>query len=213
MAVSPSPVFIFLLLSMIPEIFGSIVRQHTFQMTAFQPQHVMDRRRLLFSSVTAAGGLFASSVSAEAKELPVLTIDEGFQLLRKELQPEGGIYKLSQMVESEDWESILAYTKVYDLSFRKLTMKQVTNALALAGMSDSEKVGKELRDKFNYDLIALNKASRPQFRSIARASADADMLELKEDLRKFIALDPTKQPTLSVVESEPPEQTPRMNNE
>ena len=149
---------------------------------------------LLWATTAAAGPLVGRPGAARAKDLPVVTLEEGFRLLRAELEPGGGVYTLGGMVEAEDWDSILKYTKEYDLTFRKLTMKEVTNALAAAGMPDKEKAGKELRDKFNYDLIALNKASRPQFRAIARPSADADMVELKSDLNKFLALDPNPPP-------------------
>ena len=153
--------------------------------------------------LAACAPLAGAPDSTSAKELPAVTLKDGFALLRAELEPDGGAYKLGQMVEAEDWEGILQYTKVYDLSFRKLTMKQVTNSLAAAGLVSAEKTGKELRDKFNYDLIALNKASRPQFRAIARPSAEADMVELKNDLNKFIALDPDP-PAVTLAPATPP---------
>ena len=59
-----------------------------------------------------------------AKELPTVEVHEGFSLVRKEVES-GGVVELGQMVENEEWERILEFTKLYDLSFRKLTLKQV----------------------------------------------------------------------------------------
>jgi len=133
---------------------------------------------------------FVSSMSITqlvgAKELPTVEVHEGFSLVRKEVES-GGVVELGQMVENEEWERILEFTKLYDLSFRKLTLKQVANALTDKASQDK---ANEIRSKITFDLIAVNKASRPQFRAIAKPSAEEAMRVLRGDLGEFLALEP-----------------------
>ena len=49
---------------------------------------------------------------------------------------------------------------------------------------------KTIRNAVTFDLIEVNKAARPKYRSVARAAADAAMKVLRRDIEDFLALGP-----------------------
>ena len=96
-----------------------------------KPAMVSRRDSLRAWVPVALGGLSVLSTREEpviAAELPSIEVHEGFDLVRSEIES-GGIATLDAMIEAEEWEKILEFTKLYDLSFRKLSMKRVVDAL------------------------------------------------------------------------------------
>lgn len=85
---------------------------------------------------TAVFGL--APVPSFAESPSPIDVHEGFDLIRREMT-EGGVYKLGQMVETEDWEAILGFTKLYDLSFRKVDLYRVSEALTDKAAHDKVK--------------------------------------------------------------------------
>eukprot|EP00614_Pseudopedinella_elastica_P025834 CAMPEP_0172616910 /NCGR_PEP_ID=MMETSP1068-20121228/68762_1 /TAXON_ID=35684 /ORGANISM="Pseudopedinella elastica, Strain CCMP716" /LENGTH=174 /DNA_ID=CAMNT_0013422531 /DNA_START=170 /DNA_END=694 /DNA_ORIENTATION=- len=155
----------------------------------FDDETAPNRREFLvttFSAGMAACALTDGAVPVLAKELPTVEVHEGFALVRKELES-GGVVELARMVEDEDWEQILEFTKLYDLSFRKLSLKQCANALTDKTAQDK---ANEIRSTITFDLIAVNKAARPQYRAVAKPAAEKAMEVLKADISQFLALEP-----------------------
>mmetsp|Transcript_53635 Transcript_53635/g.92278 ORF Transcript_53635/g.92278 Transcript_53635/m.92278 type:complete len:212 (+) Transcript_53635:90-725(+) len=153
---------------------------------ASSDNHQLDRRSWL-SFIPAAYVAF-QPVVALAADPPPIEVHEGFAYVRQEIES-GGVAKLDSMVAAGDWENILEFTKLYDLSFRKVELYRVATALLPIDKSKHDKA-KEIRSTITYDLIAVNKASRPQFREIAAPASRQAMETLKKDLADFLALEP-----------------------
>lgn len=65
---------------------------------------------------------------AAAEDKEPLDARVEFSKVKAELE-RGGIATLGGLVEKEDWEGILAFTKLYDLSFRKFLLKSAAESL------------------------------------------------------------------------------------
>uniref|UniRef100_A0A7S3V914 RxLR effector protein n=1 Tax=Chaetoceros debilis TaxID=122233 RepID=A0A7S3V914_9STRA len=73
-----------------------------------------------FSAAASFGG--SSPAHAKSKGEPVTkdSIKAAFQAVRDQLEsPDGGVNRLRAMIEKEDFEEIMEFTKYYDLEFRK----------------------------------------------------------------------------------------------
>mmetsp|Transcript_6404 Transcript_6404/g.9388 ORF Transcript_6404/g.9388 Transcript_6404/m.9388 type:complete len:207 (+) Transcript_6404:85-705(+) len=139
---------------------------------------------LLFSSVAS----FTSSSPAEAKKSkePVTreSIDKAFQDVRDQLEsPDGGVQNLKSLVEKEDFDNIMEFTKYYDLEFRKA---KVVKARRLLTNKDDKDRGLYLSNSITFDLIGMNKASRPGQHDIDQVKKYFN--ELVEDITNFLEM-------------------------
>ncbi len=131
-------------------------------------------------------GLGLNVPARAAEKAPPVDVHEAFMKVRIEYE-KGGVKALGDLVDEENWEKVLEFTKLYDLSFRKFLMKGAADGI----IDDSaRKKAKEIRNEVTFDLIAVNKAARPQYRSVAKAAAQDAMRVLRGDLETFLALEP-----------------------
>eukprot|EP00619_Florenciella_sp_RCC1007_P021345 CAMPEP_0205939604 /NCGR_PEP_ID=MMETSP1325-20131115/50048_1 /ASSEMBLY_ACC=CAM_ASM_000708 /TAXON_ID=236786 /ORGANISM="Florenciella sp., Strain RCC1007" /LENGTH=149 /DNA_ID=CAMNT_0053310083 /DNA_START=22 /DNA_END=469 /DNA_ORIENTATION=+ len=98
-----------------------------------------------------------------------------------------GIGRLDGMIEREAYDEILKYTKEFDLSFRKVTMKTAADSLDGAAKAEA----KEIRSRMTLELQAVNRAARPSTPP-SKAGATAAMDQVKLDLENFSAWGPNK---------------------
>ena len=135
-------------------------------------------RRNVISSFTAATTLLLPTMIAQAKES--LSPEESFKRVRQELEG-GGIVYLEQALKDENYVTLLDFTKTYDQVLRKNFMGQAKKYAI-----DKNKAT-ELSNAVTFDLIGINRSSRPGQES--REEAQKYLQELKDDVRAFLELE------------------------
>lgn len=136
--------------------------------------------RKQFSS-TLVSGVGIASIQ------PAFALGE-FDALRSELDGtgSGGLQRLEKLLDAEDYPEVIKFTKEYFIYVGKGIMTS-----ARKGLSDETKAAaKELYNQVQEDLIAINKLSRPKGQE-NKPEAQRYLALLKEDMRKFLDLDPT----------------------
>ncbi len=139
---------------------------------------------LSLSSLIIAGK--APPAGAKDKE-PVTreSVQLAFQNVRDQLEsPDGGVKYLQSLIEKEDFEGIMEFTKNYDLEFRKA--KMVKARKLLTSKEDKERA-LYLSNSVTFDLIGMNKGARP-------GQYDIEMVkkyfgELITDVTNFLELE------------------------
>lgn len=115
---------------------------------------------------------------------PLPSLEKCFSAVRKELDPIEGesLKRLSNDIQSNNWNDIKLFTREYDAGFRGYVMKSAWKQI---DNEDLKKKGIEISNSFTFDLIALNKASR------VKDTDDAikRLAEVKQDLANFLALE------------------------
>jgi hypothetical protein len=145
-------------------------------------------RRQLLLSVCAVMASSATPACA-ASEAPVYydagEVQRAFDAIRYELEDsKGGISYLQSCVDKADYESILEFTKTYDLEFRKAKMLGAKKKFKFGG--DQATL---LLNSVTFDLIGMNKSCRKGQEDIQLAQKYLD--ELKADVAKYLEFQST----------------------
>eukprot|EP00554_Chaetoceros_debilis_P007467 CAMPEP_0194076786 /NCGR_PEP_ID=MMETSP0149-20130528/3536_1 /TAXON_ID=122233 /ORGANISM="Chaetoceros debilis, Strain MM31A-1" /LENGTH=215 /DNA_ID=CAMNT_0038757643 /DNA_START=535 /DNA_END=1182 /DNA_ORIENTATION=+ len=147
-------------------------------------------KTLSLSFFSAAASFEGSSPAhAKSKGEPVTkdSIKAAFQAVRDQLEsPDGGVNRLRAMIEKEDFEEIMEFTKYYDLEFRKA---KIVKARRLLTSKEVKERGLYLSNSVTFDLIGMNKGARP-------GQYDIEMVkkyfkELETDVANFLLLEDT----------------------
>lgn len=154
-------------------------------------RHHQTRRGFVESSIAASlASALASPTAALAKdEAPVTrqAVAEAFAAVRSELASPAGVYStLSNLIESGSFEEILQYTKESDAYFRKAKIGRARKM-----MTDKDLKGEalQLSNAVTFDLIGINRASRP-----GRENKEEQLRyleELRKDVEKFLEFEGT----------------------
>lgn len=137
---------------------------------------------LIFSQVLSS--LNVQAAQAKDKEpISLSVVKDSFQAVRDELNS-GGVPSLAVLVENEDYDQIMEFTKGYDLEFRKAKMGKARKFLT--SKEDKEKAVL-LCNAVTFDLIGMNKGSRVGQRDIVQVKKY--YTELIADIQAFLELE------------------------
>lgn len=107
--------------------------------------------------------------------------DEARQKIVDELHnPDGGFAYLHHCIDQQDFAKLLEFTKTYDQNLRKTAMGGL-KALKV----DSERAT-QLSNAVTFDLIGMNRASRPGQENAEQAAQY--LKELERDVQLFLDL-------------------------
>ena len=134
----------------------------------------------ILSQVLTAGNAVQAK---ETEPIALSTVRDSFQAVRDELNS-GGVASLVTLIENEDYEKIMDFTKEYDLEFRKAKMGKARKFLT---SKDDKEKAVALCNAVTFDLIGMNKASRVGQRDIERVKKYYG--ELKADIETFLELE------------------------
>ena len=113
-----------------------------------------------------------------------------FARVRQELESEkGGVAYMQNCIDRRDFEALLEFTKQYDGQIRKAGMVGVKKML-----TDKEqmKLITPLSNSVTFDLIGINRSSRPGAAATADEAAEGAnkyLQELRQDVQKFLDLE------------------------
>ncbi len=139
---------------------------------------------LIFSQVLSSSNVQAAQAKDKDKEpISLSVVKDSFQAVRDELNS-GGVPSLATLVENEDYEQIMEFTKGYDLEFRKAKMGKARKFLT--SKEDKEKAVL-LCNAVTFDLIGMNKGSRVGQRDIEQVKKY--YTELIADIQAFLELE------------------------
>jgi hypothetical protein len=139
----------------------------------------------------------AAGAKEEAGPPPTaLEIQKALQPVKNELQgpgaAAGGIPYIQECIDKEDYPALMEFTRNYDLDLRKIAMGKA--AKVMAGVYEDEKEKKEfsntatlMKNAVTWDLIGINKASRPGQEN--KEQAAKYLGELKVDIQTFLELE------------------------
>ncbi|CAB9521154.1 expressed unknown protein [Seminavis robusta] len=141
-----------------------------------------------FSGISMLG-MLVPPVAAAAEEEPVYydasEVEKAFAAIRFELEdPSGGIAFLQGCVDKTDYESILEFTKTYDLELRKAKMMAAKKKFKFGGEQAIQ-----LLNNVTFDLIGMNKSCRKGQENIQLTQKY--LSELKEDVAKYLEFQKT----------------------
>lgn len=138
----------------------------------------------LVTSCSAFGNASAAFAKDKVKE-PITreVIAKSFQNVRDELE-KGGIVELGALIEKEDFNGIMEFTKEYDLDFRKAKMGKARKFIT--SKEDKEKAVL-LCNAVTFDLIGMNKASRTGQQNIENVKKYYQ--EMKDDVHSFLEME------------------------
>lgn len=128
-------------------------------------------------------------VAAEEEVVPLdpVAVKAAFDAVRKELLDEGGgVSYLTDKVGAGDFPALLEFTKAYDPVLRKGVMGKAKKMLPTKELKE---VATVTANAVTFDLIGINKNSRPGREN--RENAAKYVQELKDDVQKFLSLEPT----------------------
>lgn len=133
----------------------------------------VDRRQVLLAS----SSLLAMSQPAKAAE-------DAFELMRKEVDGtgSGGLDRLEKLLLAEDYSEVIKFSKEYFVYVGKGLM---TSARKDMEDDDRKKRAKDIYNKVQEDLIAINKLSRPKGQE-NQPEALRFFAMLKDDMRAFV---------------------------
>ena len=145
--------------------------------------------------IKSAGSLLTLSTIMSSVNVPVVqakdkgpvsisVVREAFQAVRDVLKEGGEIDELGALVEKEDYEAIMEFTKGYDLDFRKAKMGKARKFLT--NKEDKERAVLNC-NAVTFDLIGMNKGSRVGQRDIEQVKKYYG--ELKADIQTFLELE------------------------
>eukprot|EP00978_Attheya_sp_CCMP212_P030092 scaffold109541_cov50-Attheya_sp.AAC.5 len=151
----------------------------------------LSRRKAVVTVGTGFLSTLLRPSPAFAKEKPEpLTkelVQKTFGEVRFELEdPSGGVAALESKVNNKEWEDILVFTKEYDLNMRKVKMGFARKLLTDGKVKDDALL---LRNAVTFDLIGINRASRPGREN--QEEAKKYLGELKDDVTKFLEMEKT----------------------
>jgi hypothetical protein len=145
----------------------------------------MMRKGVSILAFTSATTLMSSPAEAKKKEQEPVTregVAASFQAVKDEFAI--GRATLQELVEKEDFEGIMEFTKTYDLEFRKAKM----------GKARKFFTSKEAKDRavlvcnaVTFDLIGMNKGSRPGQQDIDQVKKYFS--ELQADVDVFLEME------------------------
>lgn len=129
----------------------------------------------------------AADTSTEI-ELPTKeVVTKCFDFIRFELEnPEGGVAYMQERIDKEDLEGLLAFSRTYDLEFRK---RRFGNAKKLMQDKKIKAEATEYANAVTFDLIGINRSCRKGQES--GESASKYLQELRDDVSKFLTLEKT----------------------
>lgn len=143
------------------------------------PKTLVDRKQF------ACGMAVALSL---APSRPAIALGE-FEALRAELDGSGtrGLARLRDLLEREDYSEVIKFTKEYFIFVGKGIMTSARKDLA----NDTDKdTAKDLYNRVQEDLIAINKLSRPKGLE-NKEEALRYLATLEDDMHLFLKLDPS----------------------
>jgi len=145
-------------------------------------------RRNFFAATTSA---VAFAALAESTRSPALAAEPNsvnpFDAVRRELNdPAGGVTYMQKCIDENDFEGLVDFTKQYDQVLRKAGMG---NAKKMLPMEPKELRSKatEAMNAVTFDLIGINRASRPGQESAELASKY--LQELREDVQTLLDME------------------------
>ena len=138
----------------------------------------------LVTSCSVFGNTYPAFAKDKVKE-PITreVIAKSFQNVRDELE-KGGIVELGVLIEKEDFNGIMEFTKEYDLDFRKAKMGKARKFIT--SKEDKEKAVL-LCNAVTFDLIGMNKASRTGQQNIENVKKYYQ--EMKDDVNSFLEME------------------------
>jgi len=173
-------------------------QQHKISPSTASSSGLLSRRQGL--SAILAGGVTAtaamalggspSTARAAAEEVDREKLKVAFARVRQELESEkGGVAYMQNCIDRRDFEALLEFTKEYDGQIRKAGMVGVKKML-----TDKEqmKLITPLSNAVTFDLIGINRSSRPGAAATADEAAEGAnkyLQELRQDVQKFLDLE------------------------
>jgi len=153
----------------------------------FSRRQAMKQAASLFLFSTAVTMSNSSPAEAKKEEVPVTRegITAAFQAVRYQLEsPNGGVKELQALVEKEDFEAIMIFTRDYDLEFRKAKMGKARKLLTSKEEKDR---GVLVCNAVTFDLIGMNKSSRPGQQDIKQVQKYFG--EMETDISTFLEME------------------------
>jgi len=157
--------------------------------------------------MTPTSPVFAATAAVAAAtktDEPVILYDpvevqKAFDGIRYELEnPNGGVALLQTAVDRKDCDTILDFTKTYDLELRKAKMLTAKKKFKLtatnnnsSNSADADTDPQQILNNVTFDLIGMNKSCRPgrqQQQQDNMQTTQTYLNELKDDIRKFLNL-------------------------
>jgi len=125
------------------------------------------------------------SVAAEETSTSITKSNNPFDAIRYELyDPKGGVAYMQSCIDKNDFASLLEFTKQYDQVLRKAAMGK---AKKLLPTKELKEVGTAACNAVTFDLIGMNRNSRPSQENMAEVSKY--LQELRQDAEKLLQLE------------------------
>lgn len=163
----------------------------TISLNAMSRRNFMEQLPLVPTSIIAIAAA-SSPLIANAKEEPApitqQTVTEAFDAIRYELSnPSGVVTKLTKLInDGNSFEEIMQFTKESDAYFRRAKVGKARKLLTDKELKSSSI---QLSNAITFDLIGINRASRPGQQSKEEQLKYLD--ELKKDIESVLELEKT----------------------
>lgn len=158
------------------------VQQHEEEEEDREQRGAMSRRQALFCTTAAAVSLLVGSPAVGVDE-DAAVVRAAFDKVQKQVAE--GVAYMQECIDRKDFAALMEYSKTYDQILRK-------GAMGTAKKMLEDKQTKELATTYcnsvTFDLIGINKNSRPGQENVEQASKY--LQELKDDVQKFLDLEP-----------------------
>jgi hypothetical protein len=146
-------------------------------------------RRAVLGTIATSACLLLPSASAHAKPPPLDPTTARTRLEYELHDPNGGIATLQHAIDQGDFARLLEFTKTYDQVLRKQYMGALKKVVVNGTQATS------LSNAVTFDLIGINRSSRPGQTSVEQAQKYLN--ELKVDVQAFLDLSTTTMTTQS----------------
>lgn len=165
----------------------------TISLNAMSRRNFMEQLPLVPTSIIAiAAASSTTPLIANAKEEPApitqQTVTEAFDAIRYELSnPSGVVTKLTKLInDGNSFEEVMQFTKESDAYFRRAKVGKARKLLTDKELKSSSI---QLSNAITFDLIGINRASRPGQQSKEEQLKYLD--ELKKDIESVLELEKT----------------------
>lgn len=165
----------------------------TISLNAMSRRNFMEQLPLVPASMIAiAAASSTTPLIANAKEEPApitqQTVTEAFDAIRYELSnPSGVVTKLTKLInDGNSFEEVMQFTKESDAYFRRAKVGKARKLLTDKELKSSSI---QLSNAITFDLIGINRASRPGQQSKEEQLKYLD--ELKKDIESVLELEKT----------------------
>ncbi|KAJ1460894.1 hypothetical protein M885DRAFT_559042 [Pelagophyceae sp. CCMP2097] len=153
------------------------------------PARALDGAQKQVRAWAVSAAICAAAASAAS---PALALVPEFDAVREEAAGRGlgGISRMAADLETNDFRDLNAFTKTYDLDFRKAKMGAAKKKLPKGPQQGEAQL---LMNGVTFDLIGLNKAVRVEGKE-DKQEATKWFGQLKVDVDDFLKLEPTELP-------------------